>query len=172
VPAIAAGSVMCLQCVTLPCPSVGRFFIHDSCSARSRCSGSSTTTASRQGRAGALGGAVRRLRQRRAGGDRHVHLRRRGQEGPAERPGAAAPPFEGQGPRGKQRAHRAVPAALRRAHWQIVVPSTPAQYFHVLRRQAMSEVKDPLVVFTPKSQLRLKETSRRRPSRPRACSSR
>jgi len=40
-----------------------------------------------------------------------------------ERPGAAAPPYEGQGPRAKQRVHRAVPAALRRAHWQIVVPS-------------------------------------------------
>jgi 2-oxoglutarate dehydrogenase E1 component len=43
-------------------------------------------------------------------------------------------------------------------NWQIVVPSTPAQYFHVLRRQALSEVKKPLVVFTPKSLLRLKET--------------
>jgi 2-oxoglutarate dehydrogenase complex dehydrogenase (E1) component-like enzyme len=43
-------------------------------------------------------------------------------------------------------------------NWRIVVPSTPAQYFHVLRRQALSEVKKPLVVFTPKSLLRLKET--------------
>jgi 2-oxoglutarate dehydrogenase complex dehydrogenase (E1) component-like enzyme len=39
-----------------------------------------------------------------------------------------------------------------------VVPSTPAQYFHVLRRQALRERKKPLVVFTPKSLLRMKET--------------
>jgi multifunctional 2-oxoglutarate metabolism enzyme len=39
-----------------------------------------------------------------------------------------------------------------------VVPSTPAQYFRVIRRQALSLVKKRLVVFTPKSLLRLKGT--------------
>ncbi|MFQ1001505.1 multifunctional oxoglutarate decarboxylase/oxoglutarate dehydrogenase thiamine pyrophosphate-binding subunit/dihydrolipoyllysine-residue succinyltransferase subunit [Modestobacter sp. SSW1-42] len=34
--------------------------------------------------------------------------------------------------------------------------STPANYFHLLRRQALSEVHRPLVVFTPKSLLRAK----------------
>ncbi|WP_084472088.1 multifunctional oxoglutarate decarboxylase/oxoglutarate dehydrogenase thiamine pyrophosphate-binding subunit/dihydrolipoyllysine-residue succinyltransferase subunit [Haloglycomyces albus] len=34
--------------------------------------------------------------------------------------------------------------------------TTPANYFHLLRRQAMDEVKKPLVVFTPKSLLRHK----------------
>jgi 2-oxoglutarate decarboxylase len=38
---------------------------------------------------------------------------------------------------------------------QVVVPSTPAQYFHVLRRQVHREVRKPLVVFTPKWLLRL-----------------
>ncbi len=33
-------------------------------------------------------------------------------------------------------------------------PTTAAQYFHLLRRQARSEVRKPLVVFTPKSLLR------------------
>jgi len=34
--------------------------------------------------------------------------------------------------------------------------STPANYFHLLRRQALSETHRPLVVFTPKSLLRAK----------------
>jgi 2-oxoglutarate dehydrogenase E1 component len=37
---------------------------------------------------------------------------------------------------------------------QIVNASTPAQYFHLLRRQAIRKEKKPLVVFTPKSLLR------------------
>jgi 2-oxoglutarate dehydrogenase E1 component len=37
---------------------------------------------------------------------------------------------------------------------QIVQPTTPAQYFHVLRRQAKRFWRKPLVVFTPKSLLR------------------
>src|SRR3712207_8463774 len=34
--------------------------------------------------------------------------------------------------------------------------TTPANYFHLLRRQALSDVHRPLVVFTPKSLLRAK----------------
>ena len=37
---------------------------------------------------------------------------------------------------------------------QVVEPSTPAQYFHVLRRQALRRWRKPLVVMTPKSLLR------------------
>ena len=37
---------------------------------------------------------------------------------------------------------------------QIVNPSTPAQYFHLLRRQALREIKKPLIVLTPKGLLR------------------
>jgi multifunctional 2-oxoglutarate metabolism enzyme len=37
---------------------------------------------------------------------------------------------------------------------RVVVPTTPASYFHLLRRQALSPKKKPLVVFTPKSLLR------------------
>jgi 2-oxoglutarate dehydrogenase E1 component len=37
---------------------------------------------------------------------------------------------------------------------QITVPSTPAQYFHVLRRQVKRNWRKPLVVLTPKSLLR------------------
>ncbi len=37
---------------------------------------------------------------------------------------------------------------------RVAVPSTPASYFHLLRRQGLSPKKKPLVVFTPKSLLR------------------
>ena len=38
----------------------------------------------------------------------------------------------------------------------IAVPSTPANYFHLLRRHALDGVMRPLIVFTPKSMLRNK----------------
>jgi 2-oxoglutarate dehydrogenase E1 component len=37
---------------------------------------------------------------------------------------------------------------------QVVFPSTPAQLFHVLRRQMLQKFRKPLVLFTPKSLLR------------------
>ncbi len=36
----------------------------------------------------------------------------------------------------------------------VAQPSNAAQYFHLLRRQALSEYRKPLIVFTPKSMLR------------------
>jgi 2-oxoglutarate decarboxylase len=38
----------------------------------------------------------------------------------------------------------------------IALPSTPANYFHLLRRHALDGVQRPLIVFTPKSMLRNK----------------
>jgi 2-oxoglutarate decarboxylase len=38
----------------------------------------------------------------------------------------------------------------------IAVPSTPSNYFHLLRRHALDGVQRPLIVFTPKSMLRNK----------------
>jgi len=38
---------------------------------------------------------------------------------------------------------------------QVVYPSTPAQYFHLLRKQGLRKLRKPLIVFTPKSLLRL-----------------
>ena len=35
-------------------------------------------------------------------------------------------------------------------------PSTPASYFHLLRRQAYARPRRPLIVFTPKAMLRLR----------------
>ncbi len=62
------------------------------------------------GRAGAVGGPVRRLRQRRPVGDRRVHQLRADQVGPAvrRRPAAAAR-LRGPGPRPLLGPHRAVP---------------------------------------------------------------
>jgi multifunctional 2-oxoglutarate metabolism enzyme len=37
---------------------------------------------------------------------------------------------------------------------RVALPSTPASYFHLLRRQALTPKRKPLVVFTPKSLLR------------------
>jgi len=42
---------------------------------------------------------------------------------------------------------------------QICQPTTPAQMFHLLRRQLLRKWKKPLVVMTPKSLLRMKECS-------------
>ncbi len=39
-------------------------------------------------------------------------------------------------------------------NWQVLYPTTPAQLFHALRRQALSPVRKPLVIMSPKSLLR------------------
>lgn len=41
----------------------------------------------------------------------------------------------------------------------VAQPSTPANYFHLLRRQAYQRPRKPLIVFTPKSMLRLRAAS-------------
>ena len=42
---------------------------------------------------------------------------------------------------------------------QVCVPSSPAQMFHMLRRQMLRTYRKPLIVFTPKSLLRSKEAA-------------
>jgi 2-oxoglutarate dehydrogenase E1 component len=42
---------------------------------------------------------------------------------------------------------------------RVVNPTTAAQYFHMLREQALTPVRRPLVVMTPKSLLRLKDAT-------------
>jgi 2-oxoglutarate dehydrogenase E1 component len=62
--------------------------------------------------------------------------------------------YEGSGPEhSSARLERFLALAADR-NIQIAVPSTPAQYFHLLRRQAKRRWRKPLVVMTPKSLLR------------------
>ncbi|HEY7281434.1 MAG TPA: multifunctional oxoglutarate decarboxylase/oxoglutarate dehydrogenase thiamine pyrophosphate-binding subunit/dihydrolipoyllysine-residue succinyltransferase subunit [Actinomycetota bacterium] len=63
--------------------------------------------------------------------------------------------YEGQGPEhSSARLERWLELAAD-DNLQVTVPSTPAQYFHLLRRQALRDLRKPLVVMTPKSLLRL-----------------
>jgi 2-oxoglutarate dehydrogenase E1 component len=62
--------------------------------------------------------------------------------------------YEGQGPEhSSARLERFLQLAAE-GNIRVANPSTPAQYFHLLRRQARWEVERPLVVMTPKSLLR------------------
>ncbi|HRP76149.1 MAG TPA: 2-oxoglutarate dehydrogenase E1 component [Rhodocyclaceae bacterium] len=65
--------------------------------------------------------------------------------------------FEGQGPEhSSARLERLMNNAAEQ-NWQVCVPTTPAQVFHLLRRQMIRKVRKPLVIITPKSLLRHKE---------------
>ena len=64
--------------------------------------------------------------------------------------------YEGQGPdHSSARIERYLQLAAQ-DNMTIAQPSTPASYFHLLRRQATDRPRRPLIVFTPKSMLRLR----------------
>jgi 2-oxoglutarate dehydrogenase E1 component len=64
--------------------------------------------------------------------------------------------YEGQGPDHSSARIERYLAMSAEGNWVITMPSTPANYFHLLRLHTLGARKRPLIVFTPKSMLRLR----------------
>lgn len=65
--------------------------------------------------------------------------------------------YEGQGPEHSSARVERYLQSCAEDNWQVVNCTTPANYFHVLRRQLRRDFRKPLVVMTPKSLLRHKK---------------
>ena len=64
--------------------------------------------------------------------------------------------YEGQGPDHSSGRPERFLQMCAENNMTVAICSSPANYFHLLRRQALSPVRRPLIAFTPKSLLRLK----------------
>jgi multifunctional 2-oxoglutarate metabolism enzyme len=67
--------------------------------------------------------------------------------------------YEGQGPDHSSARMERYLQLCAENNMTVARPSTPASYFHLLRRQAYARPRRPLIVFTPKAMLRLRGAS-------------
>jgi 2-oxoglutarate dehydrogenase E1 component len=67
--------------------------------------------------------------------------------------------YEGQGPEHSSARLERFMQLCAEHNIQVCVPSTPAQVFHMIRRQAIRPLRKPLIVMSPKSLLRHKEAT-------------
>ncbi|UYN95744.1 MAG: 2-oxoglutarate dehydrogenase E1 component [Enhydrobacter sp.] len=65
--------------------------------------------------------------------------------------------YEGQGPEHSSARLERYLQLSGEDNWQVIAPTTPANYFHALRRQMRRTFRKPLIVMTPKSLLRHKD---------------